>query len=111
MVKRNLILYASIFSFMLGINSGFCCAEETSLGLFSAAAAQGKFSKNLTLKVKDASLVLKESDIQKLIAQKEELFYNPKHQSEIENINFCQYKKLLICELLFPTVQKIISKK
>ena len=108
-------LFFSIVSllFIFCINSGFCRAEEISLGIFSATAAQNKFSQNLTLKIKDASFTLSGDDIQKLIVQKEDLFYNPKHLSEIENINFCQYKKLPVCELLFPIakeshIQKIV---
>lgn len=39
--------------------------------------------------------------MEKWVAEKSELIYNPNYQSEIENNHFCQYKKSIICNLTF----------
>jgi vancomycin resistance protein YoaR len=77
-------------------------------------------SGTLTLQVDNYTQTLSPGEIENLVEEKSSLAYSPAYLSEIENINFCQYKKSIFCNLLFNTtdlyhikksVQKTVNEK
>ena len=66
----------------------------------------------INLKIGSNNYALSKATVEKWTREKSELFYRPKYHSEIENPNFCQYKKSIICSLFFDArkenhIQKI----
>lgn len=61
----------------------------------------GILKNDMTLKVGALKYTLAKSVVEKWVAEKPDLFYNPNYRSEIERSDFCQYKKSFACELTF----------
>ncbi|MFA4818033.1 MAG: VanW family protein [Parcubacteria group bacterium] len=73
--------------------------EDFSLGSFSGQNVNTWFSKNIILKTGETATEVSGDQIRGWIREIEDLSYNPAHDSEIENVNFCQYKKSIPCAL------------
>jgi vancomycin resistance protein YoaR len=84
-----------LFVFLLifiGLTPLFCRAENTSAP-----------DQSIELKVGGSSYELPNLEIEKWIKIKTDLVYNPKYDTEIEESDFCRYKKSIICELIFSS--------
>jgi len=98
---RKIFTFSVFAFFLLFLGAGFSYAENVNLVQLSANAVGEKFSKPLALKIGDVSYDLSPDEIKNWLSSEETLIYNPAYDSEIENINFCQYKKSIICEITF----------
>jgi len=94
-------------------------------GSFSANAAQkkidasssdfsSKFNHELTLQIRNTPHTVSKKELSLWFEETSALDFNPRYQSEIENINYCQFKKSLPCELLWSHrknvhLQKVVS--
>ncbi|MFA6048056.1 MAG: VanW family protein [Parcubacteria group bacterium] len=66
----------------------------------------------VSISVKDTTYTATKDEIKKWLEESTSLVYNPQYFSEIENSNFCGYKKSLFCALSFEPSKKIhIQKK
>lgn len=61
-----------------------------------------KIPDKIILTSNQVSYDLPREEILKWIDEKNELIYSKKYLSEIENVNFCAYKKSLFCRITFP---------
>lgn len=107
MLKFNLfqkgIIFGCIFFslfFALAIHN-FCHATDDSLGNFSAAEVSDKFQNELILSAANVTYKLSPTEISTWLKSQEDLFFNPHYNSEIENINYCDFKKSALCQLSF----------
>lgn len=82
-------------------NNGTAFAETVYLGHFPSPDQTGGLIKDFTLKVGDKTYPLSKAEISGWIREKNELLYNPDYLSEIENKQFCRYKKSIPCSLTF----------
>lgn len=89
------------FSSLLLTASRPALAETISLGQLSPANQANILTKDITLKVNDVTYPLSAAEIANWIQEKNNLVYNPKYVSEIENTNICPYQKSISCALLF----------
>ena len=71
--------------------------SKSSKPLFLAQLPQ-----SLNLEVKDTQYNLSHSEISNWLKEQTDLIYNTQYNSEIEQTNFCLYKKSLLCQLSFP---------
>ncbi len=90
-------------------------AQTFDLGFFSNQE-NNSLDQEIELKIGESSYVLTPQETYKWIEKKEDLIYNPAYDSEIENINFCDYKKSIACELTLSTrernhIQKVLQIK
>ncbi len=90
-------ILAFFFFSLLGAN--FCLAESPAK------------SNDISLKIDTYTQTLSQKEIENIVQEKTDLFYSPKYLSEIENINFCQYKKSIVCNLLFSSRDSYHIKK
>lgn len=86
-------------------------ADDFSLGLFSRQTINDWFDKSITLRTDASATRVSGAQIREWIQEKEDLAYNSGYESEIENINFCQYKKSIPCALMFSARQKFHTQK
>ncbi len=104
MQAKNYILIASFLT--LAFWSGTVSAQ------ILPAEILEKIPTDLNLIVNGTPYSLAKSEISTWLKEKNYLAFDSKYFSEIENINFCQYKKSLECRLSFPYEnQKHIKKK
>ena len=105
---KQLYCFILAFFFLSLLGANFCLAESSTNSI------------DVSLKIDTYTQTLSQKEIENLIQEKNDLSYSPQYYSEIENINFCQYKKLVICNLLFSlkdsyhikkTTQKITDEK
>lgn len=85
--------------FFLCVN--FADAEDVYLTPFSSQSEADNFFKDTALKINGASYILSKNDLLKWVSEQSSLTYNQRYKSEIENPNFCQYKKSIACALSF----------
>jgi len=107
----SFIFFSLFFAFP---KNSLCLAETNNLGNFSNTEISAKFQNELILKAASATYTLSPTEIATWLKSQESLFYNPQYLSEIENINFCTYKKSTLCQLSFSFanrqhIQKISS--
>lgn len=95
------IYYFTVFLFFLFFLSPSCLAEEADLGFFTTQEFSAKFETDLALKVKDQDISIPASEIADWLNFKPSLSYTKNYKAEIENGNFCAYKKSLPCKLVF----------
>lgn len=96
---KHFYCYILAFFFLLILSADFCLAENSS--------AKEIFS----IKVGDYTQALSQDEIRNLVQEKSSLVYSPSYLSEIENTDFCKYKKSIICNLLFSFRQNYHIKK
>lgn len=90
-----------IFFCLLTFSRNFVQAETISLGSAFPLAEKNPMIKDLSLKVNDATYTLSAKDILGWTKEKNELIFNEDYASEIENRDFCAYKKSLPCRMTF----------
>lgn len=83
----GLFVFSVLF---IGLSPLFCRADNTSPP-----------DQSIELKIDGSSYNLSRSEAEKWLQIKTDLVYNPNYATEIENFNFCQYKKSIICQLTF----------
>lgn len=98
MKKIFIILLFSLFF----ISPSATQANEFSIGQLSSQAISDKLGKSIFFNVGSHLTEIGMDEIITWITEKEDLFYKPKYNSEIENTNFCRHKKSIICSLIFP---------
>jgi hypothetical protein len=74
-------------------------AQKTDLGIFSSSFWKNKLDKDLVLTVNGTKYPLSKNEMQKWVSEDIKLLQNPDYNSEIENTNFCAYKKSVACNL------------
>ena len=99
--KRILFGFMFFSCFLLFLASEKSSAQENSLGIFSTIEANNKFQTRLTLRIGTLNYQLSPVEISLWLKSQTDFYPNPKYLSEIENINFCNLKKLPLCELSF----------
>lgn len=108
---KKSIYFLIIFCFFLLYPelSGAETANSKNLGFQSFSNI---FPNDLKLKIGNQEHILPKSTLAEWVTEKADLVYNPDYNSEIENSDFCQYKKSLACELTFSYRQEYhIQKK
>ena len=83
------------------VSHGLTSAETISLGSAFPSAENNAMIQDISLKVSGASYALSKNDILGWTKEKNDLVFNEKYVSEIENSDFCAYKKSLLCKLTF----------
>lgn len=101
----KLIRFVFVLSFLFFSSASASKAADFALGSFSGQNISNWFSKNITLKVSTSSAQISGAQIREWIREEEDLTYNSGYRSEIENINFCQYKKSIPCVLTLSIKQ------
>lgn len=81
----------------------FCYAEFISLGDISEAEFSGRIPAKITLGIAGNDYDLPKTNILSWLREETELSYDSKYRSEIENTDFCSYKKSLSCKLSFSS--------
>jgi vancomycin resistance protein YoaR len=87
------------FSFLFFSSASISQAEDFSLGSYSSQKINTWFNKNIILKTAEASTEVSGTQIREWIRETSSLAYSRSYKSEIENTNFCQYKKSISCAL------------
>ncbi len=108
----KLIRFVSLLSFLFFSSAAASAEGDFSLGSFSGQDINTWFDKSITLKTGDSATQVSGAQIRGWIKEKEDLAYRLGYKSEIENINFCKYKKSIPCALAFSVkdrsrIQKI----
>ncbi|MFZ2192762.1 MAG: VanW family protein [Candidatus Moraniibacteriota bacterium] len=102
---RNLIycfiLFISFFSYIPAV-----LAEDLDLGFFIENDLNNKLTTDLTVKVNDENYIIAQAELQNWLMEKNFLNFEKGYNSEIENNNFCLYKKSLICNLFFSALKQ-----
>jgi vancomycin resistance protein YoaR len=93
--------YFTVFLFTLIFLSPICFAEEVDLGFFTPQELSANLETDLILKVKDQEVTISALELTGWLKEEPSLSYTKKYKSEIENGNFCAYKKSLLCKLSF----------
>lgn len=110
--QKILILYfLLILFFLFCLDCGKSLAQNVNLGYFPAQRLADYFAKGITLQAGGADYNLPAGELKKWIAEKEDLTVSGGYQSEIENIDFCQYKKSIPCALMFSARRKFHTQK
>lgn len=109
--KITILCFLPVLFFLLCLDYGKSLAQDVNLGYFPAQRLADYFAKGITLRAGGADYNLPAEELKKWIAEKEDLTINDSHQSEIENINFCQYKKSVPCALMFSAKRKFHTQK
>lgn len=78
------------------------CAENTVLGDSLQMFSADKIPLELNVSVDGKNHTFSRSDILNLIEETSALSPNPSYRSEIENPDFCRYKKSLLCRMVLP---------
>jgi vancomycin resistance protein YoaR len=97
----KLIYYFAVFLFFLFFLSPSCLAEGADLGFLTIQEFSANFETDLVLKVKDQDISIPASEIANWLKIKPSLSYTKSYKAEIENGNFCAYKKSLLCKIDF----------
>ena len=89
-------------------------AQDFYLGDWEKNDFLNKIPEKINLEINGLNFNLTRTEIAPWLKEEIDLNYNPIHQTEIENINFCLYKKSLNCLLEFsyknqPHIQKTSS--
>jgi len=66
---------------------------------------------DINLKINGSTFPLSKTELTNWINEKNELIYNPKYKSEIENTNICLSRKSIICKLTFDIRKETRIKK
>lgn len=103
--------YIILLLFALFFLSPTCFAESFDLGFFTTQELNTNLKTNLVLKIKDTKATIPSLEVAGWFKEKSSLSYTVNYASEIENGNFCIYKKLLVCELFFSHRKKTNFKK
>lgn len=98
-----------VFCFCLKIES--TRAEVLTLDPAQQKNILEKSSRDLVLKIAGKEQLLSKSEIVRWIQEKNDLVFSKNYFSEIENRNFCGYKKSLACRLSFSTKKESHIKK
>lgn len=86
-------------------------AGDFSLGSFSGQNINNWFNKDIALKTGEVSTVVSGDQIRGWIREIEDLSYNSGYDSEIENINLCQYEKSIPCALTLSVKKNYHTQK
>ncbi len=97
-MKRFSYIILAVF-FLSFSETDFCLAENP------------KESDGISLQIGNYTQILSQKEIESFFQEEIELSYSPSYSSEIENIDFCQYNKSVICNLLFSTRDSYHIKK
>lgn len=98
MRKKALLLSITAFlTFVPGVSR----AELSELGSFSANDID-RITEALSFRVDGSDYALSSQDLLSAVAETDSLAYSAGYSSEIENTDFCLYKKSFLCALSFP---------
>lgn len=107
----KLLRYFLILAFFLYFSIGFCQAQALSTGSASQNTIFEKATSGITLKINGKDYELSGKEISQWIEEETDLAFSPGYFSEMENGNFCRYKKSVVCKLLFnPKMENKIKK-
>lgn len=95
------IYYLSLFLFYSFFLLPNCSAEMVDLGFFTPQESNANLSADLALGVKDQTVIIPASEVTSWFEEEPLLSYTDGYKSEIENGNFCAYKKSSLCKLSF----------
>lgn len=100
MLALKYFLVTIVFCFGL-ISPTVLYAQNIFLGNFSKPLFLAQIPQSLNLEIKDTQYNLSHSEISNWLKEQTDLIYNTQYNSEIEQTNFCLYKKSLLCLLSF----------
>jgi vancomycin resistance protein YoaR len=87
-------------------------AQKIELGSFPLGNIEKQLPNELKIKVNESDYSIKKSEILAWISETSELKYRSDYLSEVENTDYCAYKKSIICSLSFSRIrEKNIQKK
>lgn len=93
------ILKITIFFCSLLLIARPVLASDTPPNYILATATP--LDEDIILKVNNTTYPISHTEITNWLKEKNDLIYNRKYSSEIENLNICHYKKSIPCSLLF----------
>jgi len=96
--KYFLLITTFVFSLAFPLHSR---AQSVFLGNFNQKVFSSQLPSDLDLKVGDTNYTLSRSEISSWLNDQTKLVYNANYHSEIENTDFCSYKKIPVCQLFF----------
>ncbi|MCX6761773.1 MAG: VanW family protein [Candidatus Moranbacteria bacterium] len=105
------IYYFAIFLFFLFFLSPNCFAETIDLGFFTPQELSANLDTGLTLEIKNQETTIPALEVASWLKEEPLLSYTANYKSEIENGNFCAYKKSTLCKLSFSYRQEDGFKK
>jgi vancomycin resistance protein YoaR len=107
----NCTKYFGIIFFCFYFGCGAMFAQALTLDTAQQSALSKIISSDLPLKVNGDEYKLSSLEISKWIREKTDLTVVPGYSSEIENVNYCKYKKSLICAISFSLKNEFQIKK
>jgi vancomycin resistance protein YoaR len=109
MDKKGFYKFFVLLVFLWGLPLSFAAAKDMDGSMVSVAS---ELPNTISISVKNTKYTATKDEIKKWLEESTSLDYNPQYFSEIENSDFCSYKKSLACALSFGTTKKIhIQKK
>ena len=95
------LLYFLILAYFFFLYPQISEARDTDSESQVLQSFSGIVQNDMELEINGQKHILPKKTVEKWAIEKSDLVYNPNYDSEIENPDFCQYKKSLICELTF----------
>lgn len=96
--KYSLLITALVLSLEFPLHSH---AQSVFLGNFNQKFFSSQLPAELALNIGDTHYNLSRAEISSWLNEQTKLVYNTHYHSEIENTDFCSYKKTLACQLFF----------
>jgi vancomycin resistance protein YoaR len=93
--------YFTIFLFALFFFAPACSAEVIDLGFFNVSELNVNIKNGLNVTVQNAKATIPAPELTTWFREETSLSFANSYQSEIENGNFCAYRKSLVCNLFF----------
>lgn len=94
-----------VIIFLLLFASSEAQSQTFNLGYFSEQE-NDYFEEEIELEIGESNYTLTPQETEKWIERKSDLVFNPNYDSEIENINFCDYRKSIACHLTLSSREK-----
>ncbi|MDO8240755.1 MAG: VanW family protein [Candidatus Moranbacteria bacterium] len=105
----KLLKIVALFCLLL-ISSNFALAENIPVQKSTIQKINNQTA-DIDLKINGSTFPLSKTELIGWVSEKNELNYNPKYKSEIENQNICLHKKSILCKLTFDIKKENHIKK
>jgi len=109
MIRKGFYKFLVLLVCLLALPISFAEAKNMAGSMVSISAS---LPNTIDISVKSTKYTATKDEIKKWLEESTSLVYNPQYFSEIENRNFCAYKKSIFCAFSFGTGKNIhIQKK
>lgn len=100
-----------VFFCLFAINAPFSYGKESTTSILPLETGISTIDNDVNLKIKDNTYKLTKEEIKDWLIENNDLRFNPRYSSEIENINVCNYKKSIVCKLSVTTQDRFHIQK